>query len=188
MNFCPKCRFMLYTKRELEDNTKKLSEENKYILKNYCRNCSWEGSYKKQDKKITVYKRNYTNEFLTEKSLISQHTVNDPTLPRISNIKCVNEKCLTNLGNSLYLIKNIKEEEQALVASFSKITELDDNNIIIDVQEGENIDTLTENENFTSTITEYQKPNREIIFMKYDPINLKYIYICSTCNTTWKND
>jgi DNA-directed RNA polymerase subunit M/transcription elongation factor TFIIS len=189
MNFCPKCRFMLYTKRELENQEEKTSIDTKYILKNYCRNCSWEGLYNNQDEKITVYKKNYTNEFLTEKSLISQYTINDPTLPRISNIKCVNDSCLTNLGNSTYLIK-IKKDEHHLIAEvgYEKIIELDNVNIVIDLQPGEEIESLKENESFTGTIEEYQKPNREIIFMKYDPINLKYIYICSTCNTTWKND
>lgn len=26
---------------------------------------------------------------------------------------------------------------------------------------------------------------REIIYIRYDEINLKYIYLCSTCDTTW---
>ena len=28
----------------------------------------------------------------------------------------------------------------------------------------------------------------EIIYIRYDDANLKYIYICSTCDTTWKTD
>lgn len=27
---------------------------------------------------------------------------------------------------------------------------------------------------------------REIIYMRYDDINMKYIYICSTCDIVWK--
>ena len=26
---------------------------------------------------------------------------------------------------------------------------------------------------------------REIIYIRYDEINLKYVYLCSTCDTTW---
>ena len=26
-----------------------------------------------------------------------------------------------------------------------------------------------------------------IIFIKYDPENLKYVYVCDYCNTSWKN-
>ena len=28
---------------------------------------------------------------------------------------------------------------------------------------------------------------REIISIKYDDINMKYMYICSTCGSNWKN-
>jgi len=28
----------------------------------------------------------------------------------------------------------------------------------------------------------------EIIFMRYDDANLKYVYICSTCDVVWKTD
>jgi DNA-directed RNA polymerase subunit M/transcription elongation factor TFIIS len=28
--------------------------------------------------------------------------------------------------------------------------------------------------------------DREIIYIRYDDINMKYIYLCSTCNTVWK--
>lgn len=29
---------------------------------------------------------------------------------------------------------------------------------------------------------------REIIINKYDTVNMKYIYLCSTCDTVWKTD
>jgi len=29
---------------------------------------------------------------------------------------------------------------------------------------------------------------REIIYIRYDDVNMKYIYLCSTCDTTWKTD
>ena len=28
---------------------------------------------------------------------------------------------------------------------------------------------------------------REIIYIRYDDVNIKYIYLCSTCDTTWKS-
>lgn len=31
----------------------------------------------------------------------------------------------------------------------------------------------------------HDKP-REIIYMRYDDINMKYVYLCSTCNVVWK--
>jgi DNA-directed RNA polymerase subunit M/transcription elongation factor TFIIS len=35
--------------------------------------------------------------------------------------------------------------------------------------------------------TEKEK-EREIIYIRYDDTNMKYIYLCSTCDTIWKTD
>ena len=32
------------------------------------------------------------------------------------------------------------------------------------------------------------KLNNEVIYLRYDDINLKYIYICSHCDTIWKSN
>jgi DNA-directed RNA polymerase subunit M/transcription elongation factor TFIIS len=29
---------------------------------------------------------------------------------------------------------------------------------------------------------------REIIYIRYDDVNMKYVYLCSTCDTVWKTD
>jgi DNA-directed RNA polymerase subunit M/transcription elongation factor TFIIS len=29
---------------------------------------------------------------------------------------------------------------------------------------------------------------REIIYIRYDDVNMKYVYLCSTCETVWKTD
>jgi DNA-directed RNA polymerase subunit M/transcription elongation factor TFIIS len=29
---------------------------------------------------------------------------------------------------------------------------------------------------------------REIIYIRYDNVNIKYVYLCSTCNSVWKTD
>ena len=29
---------------------------------------------------------------------------------------------------------------------------------------------------------------REIIYLRYDAVNIKYVYLCSTCDTVWKNN
>jgi len=34
-----------------------------------------------------------------------------------------------------------------------------------------------------------EKPEpREIIYIRYDDQNMKYVYICATCNTVWKTE
>jgi DNA-directed RNA polymerase subunit M/transcription elongation factor TFIIS len=32
------------------------------------------------------------------------------------------------------------------------------------------------------------KVESEIIYLRYDDKNMKYIYVCAICNTNWKND
>ena len=29
--------------------------------------------------------------------------------------------------------------------------------------------------------------NREVIYLRYDDANMKYLYVCTVCNTNWKN-
>ena len=36
--------------------------------------------------------------------------------------------------------------------------------------------------------TGHDNNNREIIYLRYDDINMKYIYLCVHCNTVWKTD
>jgi DNA-directed RNA polymerase subunit M/transcription elongation factor TFIIS len=32
------------------------------------------------------------------------------------------------------------------------------------------------------------KNKKEIIYIRYDDINIKYVYLCSTCQTVWKSN
>ena len=36
--------------------------------------------------------------------------------------------------------------------------------------------------------TNTKEAEREIIYIRYDDINMKYIYLCSNCDTMWKTD
>ena len=33
-----------------------------------------------------------------------------------------------------------------------------------------------------------KRKEREVIYIRYDDINMKYIYLCSNCDTMWKTD
>jgi hypothetical protein len=37
-------------------------------------------------------------------------------------------------------------------------------------------------------IVKYEKPRKEVIYIKYDSINMKYLYICANCGTSWKKN
>ena len=36
--------------------------------------------------------------------------------------------------------------------------------------------------------SEHSSANQEVIYMRYDDTNMKYLYICTTCDTVWKTD
>jgi DNA-directed RNA polymerase subunit M/transcription elongation factor TFIIS len=37
-------------------------------------------------------------------------------------------------------------------------------------------------------LTNKEDKPREIIYIRYDDTNMKYVYLCSTCNTVWKTE
>ena len=196
MNFCPSCDFMLYTK---------LIDEK---LINFCKNCKWEGKYISDEDSPCVYKQDYNQDFLAEESSISEYTIDDPTLPRITNIKCINNNCLTNKDFSkTFNIEFTSDNEISSadfiseISKFHKSLEISDENVeiiflnvfknIVKYNEDDykkiQLDSyiqLNKNKLFT---TKFKIPNREIIYIKYNSLTLKFLYLCSTCKSSWKN-
>ena len=118
MHFCSMCQNMYYI-RINDDNTNKLVY--------YCRNCGNEDNLLSTDN-VCVSKTQIKKNEQTFNHIINKYTKLDPTLPRINNILCPNQDCLTNTKNE----------------------------------------------------------SREIIYIRYDDTNMKYIYLCSTCDTVWQ--
>jgi DNA-directed RNA polymerase subunit M/transcription elongation factor TFIIS len=125
MHFCSNCDNMYYLKLASD-------EGNELIY--YCRKCGNEET-SIGNESVVVSTTNIKQKEQKFHHIINEYTKYDPTLPRISNIKCPNISCLSN-----------KEKE--------------------DPEFKEN----------------------EIIYMRYDTENMKYVYICSNCDTIWKND
>lgn len=44
---------------------------------------------------------------------------------------------------------------------------------------------LCPNEECSTNAADHPTP-REIIYMRYDNVGMKYVYMCSTCDTVWK--
>ena len=73
-------------------------------------------------------------------------------------------------------------------------------NIIEDVEKKENPDIINEFTKFDPTLprvknipcpnaecsTNTENTSREIIYIKYNETNLSFMYLCPTCNTSWK--
>ena len=50
-----------------------------------------------------------------------------------------------------------------------------------------NVQCTTHSAN-VSSLESAANTKSEVIYMRYDDTNLKYIYICTTCDTVWKTD
>lgn len=122
MKFCKNCNNMYYHSIDETDN-------NKLIY--YCRYCG------DKDYDVDINGSCVLNTKLKKEEqqyyIINEYTKFDPTLPRIYNIKCPNDLCITN---------------------------------------------NEENKN---------EPT-EVIYMRYDDVNMKYLYICVVCDTKWKTN
>ena len=102
-----------------------VNDTNKIIY--YCRNCKYKDENLTEEG-ICVLNTQLKKGEQNFNHIINKYTKQDPTLPRIYNIKCPNKECKSNVE-----------------------------------------DTKT-----------------EVIYMRYDDDNLKYLYICVDCDTVWK--
>ena len=72
---------------------------------------------------------------------------------------------------------NYKRSEQKYQNSVNEYTKLDPTLPRTNAIKCPNLECLSNKEN----------DKREIVMIRYDDIQLKYVYLCASCNTTWKN-
>lgn len=120
MHFCGDCSNMYYISIDPNDSNK---------LVYYCRNCGNTDSNLSVDN-VTISKIQMKKSEQEFGHIINKYTKLDPTLPRVTNILCPNQECITNKDD---------------------------------------------------------KP-REIIYIRYDDTNMKYVYLCCSCDTAWKTE
>jgi DNA-directed RNA polymerase subunit M/transcription elongation factor TFIIS len=89
--------------------------------------------------------------------------------------KCGNEDKTLAIENVCVSKTQVKQTEQTFHHIINKYTKLDPTLPRVDNILCPNGDCKTNTEGV----------NREIIYIRYDDINMKYIYLCSECETTW---
>jgi len=167
-------------------------------LKYYCKNCD----YTELDENPSgcIYENVYNTNYLTYDIITNKYTRNDPTLPRIKKMKCINKDCVSNFGHKNVLLltdisihegKMDKFEETLngiLAGNIEKRINIDTDNILIQLKDTTKVQSIkTEIEKFHRYVEYHEDLDSLIIFIKYDPENLKYVYVCDYCNTSWKN-
>jgi len=197
MKFCLECHNMYYLK--VSDVEGEISNTLIY----YCRNCGHEDSNIDEesicvsDMQLKRSEQNFTH-------IVNDYTKYDPTLPRINSIKCPNQDCDSNTmnggGSGSYSgsakKKSLKKhldsanksaaDAMASAADAEKIlNEIEKQEEEIEKEEGKTKSSLADNQimDYDST-----KANREVLYIRYDDVNMKYVYVCVHCNTTWKTD
>lgn len=218
MHFCENCDFVLHTRLGENDDPSIGATPR---LQHYCKNCMWSSSnyFDAQianKKSICMYEKKYTNEYVAMKAIKNPYTIYDPTLPRVSNIACINQNCLTNQSqedlNKYVLIQNISfydtevkteivkqlqsylsQTKQTASVDFT-VHKMNNNSVFVNCQSADTAEKILEHSQHSITVygkeyslTKCESVEREIIFIKYDPDNLKYLYLCSACTTSWKS-
>jgi len=91
---------------------------------------------------------------------------------------CGNEDSTLSVDNVTVSKMQLKKSEQEFSHIINKYTKLDPtlpriNNILCP-----NVDCKTN----------LNEVEREIIYIRYDDTNMKYVYLCSCCDTVWKTN
>jgi DNA-directed RNA polymerase subunit M/transcription elongation factor TFIIS len=92
--------------------------------------------------------------------------------------QCGNEDNMLTIDNVCVSKINIKKGEQTFSHIINKYTKFDPtlpriNNILCVNKD---------------CVTNTKDTKREIIYIRYDDTNMKYVYLCSTCDTAWQTN
>lgn len=206
MKFCHKCNNMLY----IHSTTLDESDDKIPKLLYTCRNCDY--TELDRDSNRCIYENVYSQAKSTYDIIYNKYTRYDATLPRVSTIKCIKEGCVSNMGlthalilSDLSILSNPEivspqSDAESFKSHFDAIlvkNQLDETR----VHRLDNGDTLvihtdsleqamsikSELEPLHRYIEYFEKLESNTIFIKYDQEDLKYVYICDYCNTSWKN-
>lgn len=91
---------------------------------------------------------------------------------------CGHEESLTGEENVCVIKTQLKKGQQNFTHIINKYTKLDPTLPRINRILCPNAECATNTESVP----------REIIYIRYDEINMKYVYLCSTCDTVWKTE
>ena len=176
MQFCSECHNMYYLK--IQDDEGNIGNTLIY----YCRNCGHEDTTLSttnicvSDIQLRSSEKKYTN-------IVNEYTKYDPTLPRINTIKCPNQECSSNNvmkgGSGTAAAKTAAAKSAKKSAAKTQAASLANEKLEALLEEADEEPPAETKENGTQ---------REVIYIRYDDTNMKYVYLCVHCDTTWRTD
>ena len=176
MQFCSECHNMYYLKIKDEDG----NIGNTLIY--YCRNCGHEDTTLSttnicvSDIQLRTSEKKYTH-------IVNEYTKFDPTLPRINTIKCPNQECSSNTAMNGGAAKKTAEASKAAASTKAAASKAA-------TSKAASTKKKTEASLAAEPAAELapEQTNREVIYIRYDDTNMKYVYLCVHCDTTWRTD
>lgn len=165
MHFCIHCSNMYYIR---------LSEEDPNSIVYYCRNCGHENKNITLDS-VTISRTNFKSSKQKYNSIINKYTKMDPTLPRINTIKCPNQACKSNEEHEH------KETSQSRPPSESRKSKASIGAAADAVLPVATDVVLPEEQGGGAGATN----DREIIYLRYDDVNMNFVYLCPVCDSVW---
>ena len=162
MHFCINCSNMYYIR---------LSEEDPNSIVYYCRNCGDENKNITLDS-VTISRTNFKSSKQKYNSMINKYTKMDPTLPRINTIKCPNQACKSNQEHEHeHEVSRSRSESRKSKATPSSAA-----------SETEVVDVMEEQGGGGGAGSSM---DREIIYLRYDDVNMNFVYLCPVCDSVW---
>ena len=133
----------------------------------YCRNCGHEDDNITIDNVVVSHTslKSGKNQYA---HVVNKYTKLDPTLPRISTILCPNTECPCNRNHN-----PTQYADRAAIVGTSEEEAISGAAGVGAAATGSNVDDAVP---------------REVIYLRYDDINMKYIYLCAVCNTIWNTE
>jgi DNA-directed RNA polymerase subunit M/transcription elongation factor TFIIS len=153
----------------------RLSEEDPNSIVYYCRNCGHENKNITLDS-VTISRTNFKSSKQKYNSIINKYTKMDPTLPRINTIKCPNQSCKSNQEHEHSETPRSRSREEG---SKSKASVGVAAAAVLPSVAG--IDVSVEEQGGGAG----EHSGREIIYLRYDDVNMNFVYLCPVCDSVW---
>ena len=155
----------------------RLSEEDPNSIVYYCRNCGHENKNITLDS-VTISRTSFKSSKQKYNSIINKYTKMDPTLPRINTIKCPNQACKSNEEHEHAETPRSRSREEgnkskaSIGAAASAVVPSVASVNVPDEEQGGGTGS-----GFTS--------DREVIYLRYDDVNMNFVYLCPVCDSVW---
>jgi len=174
LQFCDMC-----------DNMVNLQATSENELTTVCVQCGYDKPVSTTDETMSVFRKSYSKTKINPSLLINKYTHLDPTLPRLKNKACVNSECPTLTQTLLKVEGKTESEFRALYnmkeyETFQIVQKMNSKEWVFSSKEEEKQKWLQQD-----GVSQY---TGEIVFLKYDEKNMKYVYVCTTCSHAWTNE